>query len=554
MKRKILKSMLLLSLVTVLLTAALLSFAFYQQLSAEMKQEMKNQAVYIAAGIEMDGINYLTSVQGENNGSRITLIDTDGTVLFDNRASIDQMDNHKERPEVLSAMQYGTGEAVRMSDTIGSQTYYLALRLPDSTILRISSTTDTFIAALAKIVPLMLLVVLTILILSLFISEYQTRRIVKPINMLDLENPTEHEVYDELSPLLIRIHHQREHIENQMKELERKKDQFDEITKNMAEGLVVLDARGMVLSINQSALQFLGVAKSDYTGRHFSVLNRTLALQKAIQATQNGNTAEECFDSDRSFYQLRATPVLENGQIKGSILLILDMTEKQRAEAIRREFTANVSHELKTPVTVISGFAELMENGMVKQEEIPLFSRRIHEEATRLVLLIEDVMRLSQLDEKNVNLPMEKINLLEAAKNVEARLSTLATQKGLSLCVEGEDIFITGVPKLIDELISNLCENAIKYNREKGSVCIRVSGMDDRAVLSVSDTGIGIPAEYRDRVFERFFRVDKSHSREISGTGLGLSIVKHIANYHKASISLESVVGEGTKISVSFLK
>jgi two-component system, OmpR family, phosphate regulon sensor histidine kinase PhoR len=234
--------------------------------------------------------------------------------------------------------------------------------------------------------------------------------------------------------------------------------------------------------------------------------------------------------------------------------LILDMTEKQRAEAIRREFTANVSHELKTPVTVISGFAELMENGMVKQEEIPLFSRRIHEEATRLVLLIEDVMRLSQLDEKNVNLPMEKVNLMEAAKNVEARLSTLAMQKGLSLCVEGEDIFITGVPKLIDELISNLCENAIKYNREKGSVCIRISQVDDRVVLSVSDTGIGVPAEYQDRVFERFFRVDKSHSKEISGTGLGLSIVKHIANYHKAGISMESVVGEGTTISVSFPK
>ncbi len=554
MRRKILSSMILLVFVTVLLSTSLLTLVMYRQLSEDMRREMNNQAVYIAAGLATEGTVYLAGIKGEHEDSRITLIDSAGEVLFDNRIALSELDNHKDRPEVAEALATGRGEAVRMSETVGSQTYYLAIRLPDGTILRIASTTGSVLAALANSIPILILIFTVILGLAVFMAKFQTKRIVAPINNLDLENPTENETYDELSPLLLRIYNQKNCIDRQIKELQQGKEQFEKITENMAEGLLILDDTGGVLSVNKSALLFLKAKRPAQIGRHYSNLNRSIWLQKVAETAIKGQSVEELFTSNLNHYQLRATPIIEDGETKGVIILILDVTEKQKAEMIRREFSANVSHELKTPLTAISGFAELLKNSLVKREDIPIFSAKIYEEATRMIHLIEDVIRLSQLDEKKVPLAMEKMNLLEMAKNVGVRLLPLADQKGVLVSVKGDTAYIKGVPQLIDELITNLCDNAIKYNQAQGTVSIEVTEGKEGVLLSVADTGIGIPVEDKERIFERFYRVDKSRSKDTGGTGLGLSIVKHIASYHNAKVEIESTVGKGTKIFVSFPK
>ncbi len=553
MKRKIFTSMFLLSLVTILLSVTLLSMAMYQQRSEDMSREMKNQAAYIAAGIAAGGSGYLFEIQGEDKDSRITLIDPDGKVTFDNRASIAEMDNHGNRPEVIDTMQNGMGEAVRMSDTMGSQTYYHAIKLSDGTILRISSTTSSTLAALATSYPVLLLIILLILLMALLIAGYQTKRIVEPINSLDLEHPIENEIYDEFSPLLIRIHHQNECIEKQIKELQKKQEQFLKITENMDEGLVITDEKGCLMAVNQSALRFLD-SEQDQVGKHFSSLNRSQPMERAVNSALNGSFAEEGIVLNGRHYQFRATPVNEEAKVRGAVLLILDVTEKQKAETNRREFTANVTHELKTPLTAISGFAELIKGGMVCQEDIPSFAAKIYDEARRMVALVEDIIRLSQLDEKDVPCATGEIYLLETAKKIGARLSSLANLKGVTLSISGQNGSIQGVSQLIEELITNLIENAIKYNKVSGAVSIQVTESDNSVSLSVSDTGIGIPIEHQARIFERFYRVDKSHSKETGGTGLGLAIVKHIANYHHAEIELESNVNQGTKVVVIFPK
>ncbi|MDD2215607.1 MAG: ATP-binding protein [Eubacteriales bacterium] len=554
MKRKIFCSMCLLALVTVLLSAMLLSIVFYQQLSKDMVREMNNGAAYLMAGIATEGRDYLLNIEGEDKDSRITLINGDGKVLFDSRVSVSEMENHSDRPEFAEAIRKGRGEAVRMSDTLGRQTYYLAVRLDDGTVLRLSSTTDSVLSALLSSIPLILAITAAVLFLALLLARFQTKRIVFPINTLDLENPMGNEIYDELSPLLSRIYQQRNHIEKQMIELQQKQKQFTAITGGMEEGLVVLDESGHILSVNQSALRLLGVENTGQIGKHILNLNRSLQINKVIEAALDGVFAEEAFALEHYMYQLRANPVFEDGKIIGAVLLILDMTETIKAEKIRQEFSANVSHELKTPLTTISGFAELLKNGMVNQEDILSFSEKIYEEARRLVILVEDIIQLSQLDEKKVSHSKEYVDLLNMAKDVKERIYPVAQQKDVSISVEGKSKIIFAVPQLIEELIYNLCDNAIKYNKKKGIVFIKVGEAEEMATLSVSDTGIGIPKEHQDRVFERFYRVDKSHSKDTGGTGLGLSIVKHIAAYHGGKISLESTMGKGTSITVSFPK
>jgi two-component system phosphate regulon sensor histidine kinase PhoR len=554
MKRKIFRSLILLSLVTVILSVASLSIVLYQQISEDMRRELSNQIAFITAGVEEGNLDYLNSIQGSHQNSRITLIDEDGTVLFDNRADASSMENHIARPEVVDAIESGRGESNRMSDTLNSETYYLAIRLSDGRILRISSTTDTLFATLKSSGSIMALIAFLILGLAILIARFQTRQIVDPINNLDLEHPIDNAIYDELSPLLVRIHHQTDNIKRQVKEIQKGADRFKEITEKMEEGLVVLDDSGYVLSINQSAIKFLGVELQEPVGKHYLNLNRSSQLQKAIGDAQMGAITEAIYESGLKIYQLRTTPIIVEHKPRGVILLVLDITEKQRAEKIRREFTANVSHELRTPLTAISGFAELMKDGMVKSEDVPSFANRIYEEASNLVRLIEDVLKLSQLDEKAIPLPMESFDLMDPVKSVQKRLSTLAERNGINITVSGESGVIRGVPQLIEELVTNLCDNAIKYNKEGGSVALKVSKQNGKVGLTVADTGIGIPKEHKDRIFERFYRVDKSHSKETGGTGLGLSIVKHIASYHQAEIVLESAVGIGTTITIIFPK
>ncbi len=373
-----------------------------------------------------------------------------------------------------------------------------------------------------------------------------------PLNNLDLENPMASEAYEELSPLLRRIDDQNHRIERQISEIKEQKEEFLQIAENMSEGLAVLDANGFILTVNESAKKLLGTGDFPLAGRHVLALSRSEQLREAAEAALKGKAFERDIESGQKMLRIFLNPVFEGNKVSGAILLILDITEKYKAEKTRREFSANVSHELKTPLTSISGYAELMKNGMVKSEDIERFSGRIYEESTRLLSLIEDIIRLSKLDEGDIRSEKRKIGLLESAENVSKRLFDQAQKHNIKISVEGEEAFILAVPQLLEELIYNLLENAIKYNKEDGEVTITISKNEDRATLLVADTGIGIPSEQRERVFERFYRVDKSHSKETGGTGLGLSIVKHIAAYHSATIDLQSKEGEGTIVTISF--
>lgn len=560
MSKRIFISMSLLALLTILLSVVALTFIMFQQLSEDMERELKNQALYLRVGVSESGADYLAQIKGEDRESRITLIDPQGNVLFDNRAPAETMENHGDRPEVKDALAAGEGYDVRLSQTVGRHTYYYALRLDDGNILRVASTTDSAIAALANSAPVIAAIVLLILGVALVYAKHRTKRIVRPINDIDLENPIENDVYDELAPLLTRIHQQKNSIDRQIQELKRRRQQFDEITENMAEGLVVMDDAGNILSINKSALRFLGrdseqreIARQiEDENIHLSVLNRNLSLQKMVNTALTEGPVKEIFQVEEKRYQVWATPIIEEGRTRGAILLILDVTEQIRSEQIRKEFTANVSHELKTPLTAISGYAELMRDGKVEQQDVSRFVGKIYDESAGLVALVEDIIRLSQLDEKNVPSEMEKVDLLDLAMKVKEKLDPLAKLKKVRMEVVGDRVEISGVPKLIEEMLANLCDNAIKYNKENGSVRIVVAEEDGAAILSVEDTGIGIPAEHHSRIFERFYRVDKSHSKQTGGTGLGLSIVKHIAGFHNAHIEMDSVPDKGTRIAVKF--
>lgn len=560
MSKRIFISMSLLALLTVLLSVTALSVVMFQQLSEDMERELKNQALYLRVGVWERGADYLAQIEGEDRESRITLIDPKGKVLFDNRAQAEAMENHGDRPEVKDALATGDGHHVRLSETVGSHTYYYALRLEDGNILRVASTTDSTLTALANSAPVMVVIIFLILCIAVVYARYQTKRIVKPINDIDLENPIDNEVYDELAPLLIRIHHQKDSIDRQILELKHKKRQFDEITENMAEGLVVMDDMGNILSINKSALHFLGRSPQQREfaqqigneGIHLSVLNRSLSLQRMVNTALTEGPVEELFKAGERQYQIRATPIIEEGKARGAILLILDVTEQQKSEQIRKEFTANVSHELKTPLTAISGYAELMKDEKVQQHDLSAFAGKIYEESARLVALVEDIIRLSQLDERNVPSKVEEVDLLDLATKVKDKLEPLAALKKIRVEVEGEKAKVLGVPKLIEEMITNLCDNAIKYNKENGTVWIRISADDETSIVTVEDTGIGIPVQHHSRIFERFYRVDKSHSKQTGGTGLGLSIVKHIAGFHHAQIEMESTQDKGTCIAVKF--
>lgn len=552
MKRKIFSSMLLLSLITLFLTVALLSIVLYQQLAEDMKRELKNQAAYVTAGYYEGDMEYLEAIRGADRESRITLIDRDGTVLFDNRADVTTMDNHRGRPEIAEAFAEGRGETIRLSDTVGTQAFYLAVRLNDGRVLRVSSSTDSVTAAMTNSSVVIAMILILVICLAIFLARFQTRRIVKPINEIDLEQPMDNKVYDELAPLLIRIHHLHDSVEEQMLELAERTRHFSEITESMEEGLVILDESGQVVTANPSALVFLESGDGEYIGKHFSTMNRSLTLRTAVESALQGNSSEAIMTAGNRSFQLRANPVTKYGKVSGVILLLLDVTEKQRSEIQRREFTANVSHELKTPLTAISGYAELLKNRMVPGDEAADFAGRIFEEASGLIALVEDVIRLSQLDERSIPEPMEDVDLMMAANSVAARLASKAKQANIEMTVDGSGGVILAVPHLIEELLINLCDNGIKYNKEAGKVTISVEQLSTGIRLTVSDTGIGIPTEHQERIFERFYRVDQSHSKDTGGTGLGLSIVKHIAAYHKASINLTSRLGHGTSISVTF--
>ena len=551
MRKKIFKNMCLLALVTILLSSLLVTIVYYANSDARMKSEVREETRFVRGAVELSGQDYLATV--ENTVNRITLIDTDGTVLYDNQADPATMENHSDREEFQEASTAGAGEATRISDTIAEQTFYYAVKLQNGQVLRVAATTDSVFAAVLAVLPWILGVEVLVAVCTVLFSNFLTKKIVAPINRLDLDHPADNEIYDELSPLLGKISRQNEVIAQQMKSLREKQEEFTSITENMSEGFLVLDNNTDILSYNTSALRLLG-AETVPAESHVSALalNRSAGFRSAVDGALAGKRSEQLVRQGGRCCQVMANPVLRDGEVEGAVVVILDITEREERENLRREFTANVSHELKTPLTSISGFAEIIKNGIVKPEDIPRFAGNIYEESQRLVTLVDDILNLSRLDEADVQLEREDFDLSSLARDVAGRLKASAKKNGVVITVIGDKAEINGVKSIVDEMVFNLVDNAVKYNKQNGRVTVTVDSSSDGTALTVTDTGIGIPQADVDRVFERFYRVDKSHSKEIGGTGLGLSIVKHGAAFHNAKVSLQSTEGEGTTVRLVF--
>lgn len=551
MKTRIFKSMCLLAIFAIVLTSLILGAFFSGELYEAMKQQLRSEAVCLAEAIDSGGVDYLQRVSAANPYTRITLISTNGTVLFDNNLQNEQTaENHNERPEVAAARKFGSGEAVRASATVGQQTFYYALRLEDGQVLRVSHTMHSLWRNILNTLPYVASFAVLVLLLAMLLVRRQVRRIVVPINTLDLEHPEQNEVYEELTPLLRRIARQNTQISSQMRELAERQQEFATLTENMNEGLVIVNAHGYILSINKRALQIFHLKEDDYRQKHILVVNRNVELQQMTERGLQGQEEEMLLELDGRCYQIMSNPIVLSGKVQGLVLLLLDVTEKQQQEQMRREFTANVSHELRTPLTAISGYAEIMAQGLVQPDDVKPFADKIYREANRLISLIADIIQLSRLDEGAAQFQQEPVALQELVTDVAQRLQPLAQQKQIALRSTVQPVTVIGIRQVLQELIYNLCENAIKYNKPQGTVQITLAAEANQAVLTVADTGIGIPAEEQSRVFERFYRVDKSHSRTIGGTGLGLSIVKHGVQLHGGEIRLESQVGQGTTITV----
>ena len=548
MTKRIFRSTLLVGVAVLAASLVLVMGALYSYFGRVQESQLRDELSLAAVGVEKNGSDYLVQLRSEQY--RITWLRGDGTVLYDTQADAATMENHAQREEVQQALATGEGESSRYSSTLLQKTVYYAKRLPDGTVLRLSAVRVTAGVLVLNMLQPILLVLATALILSGVLAGRLARRITEPLNRLDLEQPLENDTYEELAPLLRRMEHQRLLLRQQMDELKRRSEEFEQITGSMNEGLLLLDEAGTVLSINPAAQRLLG-ANTDCVGQDLLTVDRDVALSEAVREAKAQGHSEFRGQRNGREYQFDVTRIQSEGRTAGVVLLVFDVTERAFAERNRREFTANVSHELKTPLQGIIGSAELLENGMVKQEDVPRFVGHIRAEAQRLVTLIGDIIRLSQLDEGEP-MPTEPVELLAVAQEAAENLQGAAAARDVTVTVEGEPVEIPGVKRLLYEIVYNLCDNAIKYNVAGGSVRLTVARCGAEAAVTVADTGIGIPADQQSRVFERFYRVDKSHSKASGGTGLGLSIVKHAVQYHHGTIHLQSEVGKGTEIRVTF--
>ena len=535
----------------VLLASLLIIMGFlYSYFGGVEENQLRDELSLASAAVESSGTDYLSQLTAGR--CRLTWIAADGSVLYDTKTDAESLENHASRAEVSQALSTGTGESTRYSSTLLEKTMYYAQRLTDGTVLRISISRATVgMIAVGMLQPL-LLVLIVALILSGMLARRLSRRIVDPLNSLDLEHPLDNDAYEELSPLLKRIHHQHVEIRTQLRELREKTDEFTQITGSMREGLVLLDEHGDILSINAAAQALFG-ADAQCVGRDFLTIERSHEISAAIQAAAVDGHSEVRAERAGRIYQFDISRIASDGKLLGTVILAFDITEQEFAERNRREFTANVSHELKTPLQGIIGSAELIENGMVKPDDLPRFVGHIHAEAARLVTLIDDIIRLSQLDEGDA-MPTEPVDLLAVSQEAAENLHDAAAARDVTVSVTGQPAVIPGVRRLLYEVVYNLCDNAIKYNRGGGRVDVTVAADAGGSSITVADTGIGIAPEHQGRVFERFYRVDKSHSKASGGTGLGLSIVKHAVQYHHGRIELESTPGTGTTIRAIFPK
>ena len=548
MTKKIFQSILLVAGCVLLASLLIIMGFLYDYFGGVEENQLRDELSLAAAAVEDGGTDYLSQLTADR--CRLTWIAADGSVLYDTKTNAESLENHASRAEVSQALATGTGESTRYSSTLMEKTMYYAQRLDDGTVLRISISRATVgMIAVGMIQPL-LIVLIVALILSGLLARRLSRRIVDPLNSLDLEHPLDNDAYEELSPLLKRIHHQHVEIQTQLRELREKTDEFTQITGSMREGLVLLDEHGSILSINAAAQALFG-ADAQCVGRDFLTIERSHEISAAIQAAAADGHSEVRAERAGRVYQFDISRITSDGKFLGTVILAFDITEQEFAERNRREFTANVSHELKTPLQGIIGSAELIENGMVKPGDLPRFVGHIHAEAARLVTLIDDIIRLSQLDEGDA-MPTEPVELLAVSQEAAENLHDAAAARNVTVSVTGQPAVLPGVRRLIYEIAYNLCDNAIKYNRDGGRVDVTVAADAGGSSITVADTGIGIAPEHQARVFERFYRVDKSHSKASGGTGLGLSIVKHAVQYHHGRIELESTPGTGTTIRVVF--
>ena len=553
MRRRIFLFSALLADLAVIAVSVLVAVTVFDNSFDAIKREVVAEAVYIETGYLIAGDAYLDGLE-HSTGHRVTIITPDGNVRYDSAGDPGRMDNHFERPEVQDALINGKGETTRYSDTLSEQTFYYAIRLSDGSVLRMSSTVDSILTSFGSILAMVVLIAVSFVLLSSVIASVITQRIIKPINNINLDHPDDNMIYDEMVPLFKRIKEQRTKIDSQIEELDRGRREFAAITDNMNEGFLVLDKTGRILSYNKSAMNLFGTRPDIILGENVLALNRSQEIRELIQAVLNGKANEEIIEIGGRQCQLFANPVMDSDAVSGAVVLIMDITEKQEREKLRREFTANVSHELKTPLTSISGYSEIISNGIAKEEDAQRFAGLIHTEAQRMITLIEDIMMLSRLDEGVSEVTSELVDLYELVREETDRFRPLASADGITISLDRhcERAIIRGILPVINEMIYNLLDNAVKYNKHGGRVNVIVATENNEAVLTVADTGIGIAEGEQERIFERFYRVDKSRSDAIAGTGLGLAIVKHGAALHDAKIELFSDIASGTVIKLRF--
>lgn len=552
MTRKIFQSIIAVVISVLLLSLALITGVLYNHFETTMLDQLRTTAQFAEQGVEQEGMAYFDSLHAKN--CRVTWIAADGTVKYDNRSNPKTMENHADRQEVREAMENDSGTSVRRSSTLSEHTMYYAKRLSDGTVLRLSMSQRSVLFLMGGMLSPLVFIFLAACLLAGVLSYRVSKKIVKPLSKIDLKHPEQVETYDELSPFLQRIAAQNREIDARMAEIRKQQQEFSMITENMSEGLFVVDRNYQILSYNKSAMQIFGM---DPGQEHENLLavNRSEGFRNAVDSALKGRHTQENLELNGRVYQIIANAVCQPDfaeDMVGAVILVLDVTEKEAQEQYRREFTANVSHELKTPLTSISGIAEIIRNGIVKPEDIPHFAGKIYDESQRLITLIGDIIKLSRLDENQVPMERETVDMLEMARDVVQQLSSVARKSGVTLVANGTHGQVLGVRQVLGEMVYNLCENAVKYNRAGGRVWVDVQQVADHVVLRVKDTGIGIPAAEQGRIFERFYRVDKSHSKAVGGTGLGLSIVKHGAALHHATISVSSEPEQGTEITLTF--
>lgn len=548
MTKRIFNSICLVTFVVLLASVVLIMGVLYEYFSGVQQEKLKAQTILTAQGLSHEGLDYLRNVDA--GIYRLTWVGADGSVLYDSLADADGMENHLDREEITQAMETGYGKSSRYSATLTERLFYYAVRLPDGSVVRLADAQYTMLTLSLAILQPILVIVFAAILLALFLALGLSRKIVAPLNDFDLNHPASNLVYPELAPLAERLDLQQRQLNSRSAELRQRQEELSAITDSMSEGLVLLNGEGNIISINRFAAKLLGLENILSGEQRLKAC--TPEIPALIDSAKQGESSECLINLGEGTYQFSISPVVTDAVVTGVAIVIFDMTDSVRSEQMRREFTANVSHELKTPLHSISGYAELMKNGMVKQEDLCRFSGQIYSEAQRMIRLIDDIIRLSHLDEDKGETAAEKIDLYSIAVETASAFEAAAKKADVALTVSGESVCIIGVPQQVRSIVQNLCDNAVKYNRPGGSVHVEVKCAPGQAILSVKDTGIGIPPEHQDRIFERFYRVDKSHSKEVGGTGLGLSIVKHAARLHHADIALKSEAEKGTEVTVIF--